>query len=218
MPFRQTIGISLALLMASAGAMANTPEKTSSYHPAPPPNAEPGKSPNRSGKARLSQRKSQPRSSGRLVFHHAVRHWHRHPGADDLASTNNDFPDPQWGPMHVTGAPQIGQAAWYDLVGYRTSSGEHLDASTPTAAHRSLPLGSCAKVTDLDTGHSIIVKINDRGPYSRRFIIDLSPRAAQELGMLHAGVAAVAVEPMASGDAAGPADAVYRRTAADATH
>jgi rare lipoprotein A (peptidoglycan hydrolase) len=218
MPFRQTIGISLALLMASAGALANSPEKTSSYHPAPPPNSEPGKSPSRSGKVRLSQRKAQPRSLARIVPHHAVRLWHRRPEADDLAAVNNDFPDPQWGPMHVTGAPQIGQAAWYDLVGYRTSSGEQLDTVTPTAAHLSLPLGSCAKVTDLDTGHSIIVKINDRGPFSRRFIIDLSPRAAQELGMRDAGVAAVAVEPVASGDPAGPAEAVYRRGAVDATH
>jgi rare lipoprotein A len=104
--------------------------------------------------------------------------------------------------MHATGFQEIGQAAWYDLVGSRTSSGERLDVSTPTAAHRSLPLGSCAKVTSLDTGRSVIVKINDRGPYSRGFIIDLSPRAANELGMRHAGVAAVAVEPLAAGSVA----------------
>ncbi|HTV44630.1 MAG TPA: septal ring lytic transglycosylase RlpA family protein [Stellaceae bacterium] len=143
--------------------------------------------------------------------------------ADDTATA------PSWGPMHATGALQIGRAAWYDLVGDRTSSGERLDTVTPTAAHRTLPLGSCAKVTDLDTGHSIIVKINDRGPYNRRFIIDLSPRAAEELGMRHAGVAAVAVEPVATSVAAAssatitstavaaarPNLAAYRTTAAN---
>jgi rare lipoprotein A len=214
MPFRQTIGISLALLMASAGALANTPEKSIAYHPAPPPNAEPGKSPNRSGKIRFSQKRGQPRPAGWLVGHHAARLWHRQRGNDDAAAADR-FSDPQWGPMHVTGDPQIGQATWYDLVGYRTSSGERLDTVNPTAAHRSLPLGSCAKVTDLDTGQSIIVRINDRGPFSRRSIIDLSPRAAQELGMRHEGVAAVAVEPVAATDASSATEAIYQRAAAD---
>ena len=53
----------------------------------------------------------------------------------------------------------------------------------PTAAHRTLPLSSYARVTHLDSGRSVIVKINDRGPWTRRFIIDLSPRAAEELNM-----------------------------------
>lgn len=196
MPFRQTIGVSLALLMVSAGALASTPERSAAFYPAPPPNAEPGKSPNRSGKARLAQRRSQPRR--------AAGSWHRR------AAAGEDLAEPRWGPMSATGAPQIGQAAWYDLVGNRTADGERLDAVTPTAAHRSLPLGSCAKVTDLDTGQSIIVKINDRGPFNRRFIIDLSPRAAEELGMRRDGVAAVAVEPVA----AGASEAVYRGVAA----
>ena len=84
--------------------------------------------------------------------------------------------------MHATGAPQIGQAAWYRLVGYRTSSGEPLDWVTPTAAHRSLPLGSCAKVTSLDNGRSVIVRINDRGPYVGGRVIDLTPAAARAIG------------------------------------
>jgi rare lipoprotein A len=67
---------------------------------------------------------------------------------------------------------------------------------TATAAHRTLPLYSYARVTNLDSRRSVIVKINDRGPWTRRFIIDLSPRAADELGMRRAGVAAVAVEPI----------------------
>ena len=194
MPFRQTIGISLALLMASAGATAKAQETSASYHPAQPPNAEPGKT-------RVSLKRYQPRSPGRLVSHRAARLRQRPSAADD------DLSEPLWGPMR---APQIGQAAWYDLVGYRTSNGERLDRVTATAAHRSLPLGSCAKVTSLDNGRSVIVRINDRGPYRRRFIIDLSPRAAQALGMIHAGVAAVAVEPVAASVAVGGTDAVYR--------
>jgi rare lipoprotein A len=86
-------------------------------------------------------------------------------------------------------------------VGSRTSSGEVLDTVTPTAAHRTLPLASYAKVTNLDSGRAIIVRINDRGPFTRRFIIDLSPRAAAEIGVRSAGVAPVVVEPVAIGPA-----------------
>jgi rare lipoprotein A len=77
-----------------------------------------------------------------------------------------------------------------------TASGESLDTFTATAAHRSLPLASYAKVTNLDSGRSVIVKINDRGPYIRGRIIDLSPRAADALDMKRAGVVAVVVEPL----------------------
>jgi rare lipoprotein A len=136
-------------------------------------------------------------------------------GADVAVSPSDAF----WGPTHTTGYQQIGEAAWYNLVGGRTSNGERLDTVTPTAAHRSLPLGSCARVTSLDTGRSVVVKINDRGPYSRRFIIDLSPRAAEMLGMMHRGTAAVMVEPVAPGAApsvdATATAAVYRQQAAD---
>ncbi len=82
------------------------------------------------------------------------------------------------------------------MVGNRTASGEILDTQTATAAHRSLPLASYAKVTNLDNGRSVIVKINDRGPYTRGRIIDLSPRAADVLELKRAGVVAVVVEPM----------------------
>jgi rare lipoprotein A len=81
-------------------------------------------------------------------------------------------------------------------VGSRTASGEILDTVTATAAHRSLPLASLAKVTDLDNGRSVIVKINDRGPYTHGRIIDLSPHAADVLEMKAVGVAAVVVEPI----------------------
>jgi rare lipoprotein A len=222
MPLRQTIGISLALLMASAGAMAKTMEKTTSYHPASPANLEPEQSENRPGKARAPHRVAHARATMRAALRHGGRARYQLLDSRSVADAGGGVFNPDWGAMHPVGTSQIGQAAWYGLVGNRTSSGEPLDTVTPTAAHRSLPLGSCAKVVSLDTGRSVIVKINDRGPYNRRFIIDLSPRAAEELGMRQAGVAAVAVEPLAAGAAAGatasPTPAVYRGGSTSAMH
>jgi rare lipoprotein A len=97
---------------------------------------------------------------------------------------------------------QFGKAAWYDFVGRQTASGEILDTVTATAAHRSLPLDSFAKVTNLDNGRWVILKINDRGPYTRGRIIDLSPRSAELLDMKRAGVAAVVIEPLVNQAAA----------------
>jgi rare lipoprotein A len=81
-------------------------------------------------------------------------------------------------------------------VGKQTANGEILDTVTATAAHRSLPLPSYAKITNLDNGRSVVVKINNRGPYTRGRILDLSPRAADALDMKRAGVAVVALEPL----------------------
>jgi peptidoglycan lytic transglycosylase len=222
MPLRQTIGISLALLMASAGAMAKTVEKSTSHHPASPANLEPEQSENRPGKARAPHWVAHARATMRAAFRHGGRARYQHLASRRDAEAGGSLLNPDWGAMHPAGTSEIGQAAWYGLVGNRTSSGEPLDTVTPTAAHRSLPLGSCAKVVSLDTGRSVIVRINDRGPYNRRFIIDLSPRAAEELGMRQAGVAAVAVEPLAAGAAAGamanPTFAAYRGGGVSATH
>jgi rare lipoprotein A len=102
----------------------------------------------------------------------------------------------------------LGKAAWYNFVGRQTASGEILDAVNATAAHRSLPLASYAKVTNLGNGLTVVVKINDRGPYTRGRILDLSPRAADALDMKRAGVAAVVVEPLAN--QAGPTVAVLQ--------
>jgi rare lipoprotein A (peptidoglycan hydrolase) len=195
MPLRQTIGISLALFMASSGAMAETPDEGTAHHSTASQKAAPEKSTSRTARTQGGFRWPE-----KLAFHRGRPRWSRHV----VAGTSAALPD--WGPMHSTGYQQIGEAAWYALVGSRTSSGERLDTETPTAAHRTLPLGSCARVTSLDTGRSVVVKINDRGPYRRRFIIDLSPRAAAELGMMHAGTAAVAIQPVAAG--AAPAAAV----------
>ena len=114
------------------------------------------------------------------------------PYADEAAKV----PDPCCRLVPIVGRSQSGKAAWYDFVGKKTASGEILDSITATAAHRSLPLASYAKVTDLDNSRSVIVKINDRGPYTPGRIIDLSPCAADVLYMKRAGVATVVIEPL----------------------
>jgi rare lipoprotein A len=98
------------------------------------------------------------------------------------------------------GPAEIGLASWYgpQLQGKRTASGERFDMNTLTAAHRTLPLNSYARVTNLATGRSVVVRINDRGPYLAHRIIDLSARAARELGIEEDGVARVRVEPLSA--------------------
>lgn len=93
-------------------------------------------------------------------------------------------------------ARQRGRASWYGrrFHGRRTASGERFNASSHTAAHRSLPFGTRVRVTNLRNGRSVVVRINDRGPYSRGRIIDLSRAAAEAIGMLRTGTAPVRVE------------------------
>jgi rare lipoprotein A len=69
------------------------------------------------------------------------------------------------------------------LCGGATASGERLNCSKLTAAHKTLKLGSKVKVTNLDNSKSVVVRINDRGPYSKKLIIDLSPAAAKAIGL-----------------------------------
>ncbi|MBV8536281.1 MAG: septal ring lytic transglycosylase RlpA family protein [Alphaproteobacteria bacterium] len=78
---------------------------------------------------------------------------------------------------------QVGIASWYDnhLTGQMTASGDFYDPGRLTAAHRGLPLGTRIRVTRLATGDSVIVVVNDRGPYVRGRVIDLSPAAARAL-------------------------------------
>lgn len=88
------------------------------------------------------------------------------------------------------GAEEHGQASWYGepFHGRRTSSGEIFDMYRLTAAHRTLPLGTRVLVTHLENGRSVEVRINDRGPFKRGRIVDLSYAAAQRLGALGAGI------------------------------
>jgi rare lipoprotein A len=91
---------------------------------------------------------------------------------------------------------QSGRASWYGrgFHGRRTANGERYDMHALTAAHRTLPLGSYVRVTNPANSRSVIVRINDRGPYARGRVIDLSMAAAAELQMRHIGTARVQIE------------------------
>ena len=187
MPMRRTIGISFACLVTSACAIAETPEESTTQSASVAPgNAEMPPENSHSLACGAEERRSvdyglERVAQGRASFAHV-------PDACD------GFPC--CGLVRAAGSGQVGKAAWYDFMGQKTASGEILDTTTATAAHRSLPLASFAKVTNLDNSRSVIVKINDRGPYTRGRIIDLSPRAADVLDMKRAGVVAVVIEPM----------------------
>lgn len=90
---------------------------------------------------------------------------------------------------------QEGEASWYSdaLHGRTTASGERYDRDELTAAHRVLPFGTRVRVTRISTDRSVEVRINDRGPFVDGRIVDLSRRAAQELGMIQDGVVRVRV-------------------------
>jgi rare lipoprotein A (peptidoglycan hydrolase) len=210
---RRTIGISLAFLVISAGAMAKPQEKTTSHYPGQPHNAKAQHA--RHHNATLSGL-AHGRVHRRYAAHHSTARSHRYwvASADDGGGPA----DPYMASAQSLGGRQIGMAAWYNWVGSRTANGELLDTVTATAAHRTLALGSFAKVTSLETGRSVIVRINDRGPQVRRFIIDLSPRAADELDMRRSGVASVVIEPIAGSIvAASPTIARFESTGAPVT-
>lgn len=87
---------------------------------------------------------------------------------------------------------QTGVASWYQM-GTRTASGESYNPDGLTAAHRTLPFGTIVEVTNLRNGRSVRVRINDRGPFIRGRIIDVSRGAARQLGLIASGVARVRV-------------------------
>ncbi len=86
-----------------------------------------------------------------------------------------------------------GKAAYYSdsYQGRQTANGERYDRGALTAAHRSLPFGTRVHVTNLDNGREVTVRVNDRGPFTPGRVIDLSYRAAQQLGMVRSGIAPV---------------------------
>lgn len=99
--------------------------------------------------------------------------------------------------ISIVGLPMIasaqsGIASVYDYPGGRTASGEHGSPSALTAAHRTLPFGTLVRVTDHENGRSVVVRINDRGPFVRGRVIDLSPAAAHALGF--SGLAQVTLD------------------------
>ncbi len=95
---------------------------------------------------------------------------------------------------------QVGEASWYGIrfQGHKTATGEPFDMNALTCAHRSLPLGSWIRVTNLRNHKSIFVRVNDRGPVPEDRVIDLSYAAARAVG-IH-GLAKVKLEPVRGGD------------------
>lgn len=91
---------------------------------------------------------------------------------------------------------EIGIASWYGpgFHGKNTASGEEFDKNEMSAAHPTLPIPSIARVTNLENDRSVKVRINDRGPFAKGRIIDLSKQAAKELGFLNKGIAKVKIE------------------------
>lgn len=182
MRLRHTIGFSLALLVMSGGAVTKHALAEDQSLPA--------------RKDHLAEAK--PRPVRHLAEHRrlrdtseiraaALRRRHLRRGADRIE-----------GAVRAVGEREVGAASWYGgrHLGRRTASGERLDSIHNTAAHRSLPLQSLARVTNMANGRSVIVRVTDRGPVSHQLVIDLSPSAAEELDMKEAGIVPVTVEPV----------------------
>ena len=118
-------------------------------------------------------------------------------------------PAPTQAPDQMTGV-----ASWYGLhwQGRKTASGKRFNVHKLTAAHRSLPLNTRVRVTNTENGKSVVVVINDRGPYVNGRVIDLSTAAARQLGMVKEGVVPVRIdivsepEPAAAGQEKSPAN------------
>jgi rare lipoprotein A len=200
MRMRRTIRLSLALLVVAAPAIAKsamakeTRPEHQHHHRGVKVNPVTGEPEVEQSRQRLRtvRDKTAVRSRTRDGDHAASQHASRLPQ-----------PDRYIGPVRVVGARQVGYAAWYGgrHIGRQTASGDRLDAVHATAAHRSLPLHSLVRVTNLRNGRSCIATITDRGPVSRRLLIDVSPSVAYELDMIHSGIANVAIEPVAAATA-----------------
>jgi rare lipoprotein A len=107
--------------------------------------------------------------------------------------------EPAAKPAAPSGKPQHGTASYFgpELAGRTNADGSVAKpASTMTAASRTLPLGTKARVTNTETGKSVEVKVVDRGPYAKHRVLDVSAKAAGKLGMKHDGVAPVKVQPL----------------------
>ncbi len=118
------------------------------------------------------------------------------------ACSSSSGPDRQlaYAPSAGAAGAQVGIASWYGdkFHGRRTASGERYNMHAMTAAHRSLPFGTKVRVINLENNRRVIVTINDRGPFVKGRVIDVSKRAADMLGMRRAGVARVRIEVLQS--------------------
>jgi rare lipoprotein A len=104
----------------------------------------------------------------------------------------------------AVGTPQVGIASYYarHFTGRRTASGTRFDPHSDTVAHRTLPFGTVVRVTNLQNGLSTTGIVQDRGPWTRGRIVDLSPRIARNIDMIRSGVAQVEVVPVELAEAA----------------
>jgi rare lipoprotein A len=123
------------------------------------------------------------------------------PRADPILRAGNTSPYEVAGITYevlpsASGYREEGIASWYGTKfhGRKTSNGEEYDLYLPTAAHRSLPIPSYVRVTNLDNGRSMVVRVNDRGPFHAERLIDLSYGAAVRLGFVDRGTAPVRIE------------------------
>lgn len=119
------------------------------------------------------------------------------PAADSKDAKSPSLADAQ--PIDAADASdfrQTGRASWYgrDFHGRRTANGERFNMNALTAAHRTLPLSSFIRVTNPSNGKWVVVKVNDRGPYKRGRVLDLSYAAAKVIGLVHAGTGRVKIE------------------------
>lgn len=120
------------------------------------------------------------------------------PPSGTVAASAIAAPEPEL----PVGWAQQGEASWYgpNFAGRPTANGETFDPSRLTAAHPSLPFDTRVTVTNLDNGRSVVVRINDRGPFAHGRVIDLSRAAAEAIGLVATGVADVRIEPAGGPD------------------
>ena len=194
MRMRRTIGMSFALLVVAAPAMAK--EAQPGHHNSPPG----VKSKSAAAEADTGGHAKRHRNKSRIAGSAAGSPARQRGEQTAKPVAKLPPPDQYIGPLRVVGAREVGNAAWYGgrHIGRRTASGDRLDAVHATAAHRSLPLHTLVRVTNLRNGRSVIARITDRGPVSRNLLIDVSPSAAEELDMMRSGIATVAIEPVAA--------------------
>jgi rare lipoprotein A len=136
------------------------------------------------------------------------------PAADVSSSTRAELPEqatpqqsivrlaeaisPDERRVRPVGKQQVGNASYYapEFKGRRMANGRRFDPHSTSVAHRTLPFGTKVLVVNLDNGRAVTATVEDRGPYIRGRIIDLSPRLAEHLGMIDVGVAPVEVTPV----------------------
>jgi rare lipoprotein A len=127
-----------------------------------------------------------------------------------IGSAQADRPSSAPGVADITAAisrgiatVQEGVVSWYGAQFHnrKTASGERFDSGALTMAHPSLPFGTVARVTNLRNGRSVVVRVNDRGPFVGKHIADLSEAAATEIGMLRKGLAKVRIEVLGDDEA-----------------